>query len=138
MALDEFALHSVPHTGYAWAPKNTAPTVPSDERRRQRLNGSLTVDLQRGTTHAEFRPQSKTDDVVFVVVMTLLRYVQLGFRWITMILDNARTHRHDMETAVRTRLLESVDLSGWEGLKRTTVEFLHTPLTRRLSIRRST
>ena len=85
------------------------------------------------------------DEVVFVVVMTILRYDQLGFRWITMILDNARTHGHDMETAVRTLLLEIVDLYGWEDLKRTTVEFRHTPpyspaftLTRRRSIRRST
>ena len=127
VALDEFALQSVPNTGYAWAPKNTAPTVPSDERRRQRLNGSLTVDLQQGTTHVDFRSQSKTKDVVFVVVMTILRYVQLGFHWITMILDNARTHRPDMETTVRALLLEIVDLCGWEDLKRTTLEFLHTP-----------
>ena len=127
MALDEFALQSIPNTGYAWAPKNTAPTVPSDERHRQRLNGFLTVDLQRGTTHADFRSQSKTDDVVFVVVMTVLRYVQWGFHGITVILDNARTHRPDMETAVRVLLTEIVDLCNWADLKRTTVEFLHTP-----------
>ena len=48
VAFDEFALQSVPNTGYAWAPKNTAPTVPSDERRRQRLNGFLSVDLGPG------------------------------------------------------------------------------------------
>jgi len=32
VALDEFSLQSVPDTHYAWAPKNTAPTVPGDER----------------------------------------------------------------------------------------------------------
>jgi len=127
VALDEFALQSVPNTGYAWLSKHPAPTVPSDERHRQRLNGSLTVDLQRGTTHADFRSRSKTDDVVFVVVMTVLRSVQLGFHWITVILDNARTHRPDMETAVRVLLSEIVDLCNWGDLKRTTVEFLHTP-----------
>ena len=50
MALDEFSLQSVPDTHYAWSPKNTAPPVPSDERNRTRLNGFLSVDLQRGTT----------------------------------------------------------------------------------------
>jgi transposase len=127
VALDEFALQAIPNTGYAWAPKNTAPTVPSDERHRQRLNGSLTVDVLRGTTHAEFRAQSKTDDVVCVVVMTILRYVQLGCRWITVLLDNAPTHRAAMETAVRAVLAHLVDLYGWGDLQHTTVAFWHTP-----------
>jgi hypothetical protein len=89
VALDEFALQSVPDTHYAWAPKNTAPTVPSDERNRQKLNGVLGVDLQRGTTDVDFRAQSKTQDAVVVVVLLVLRYVRRGFRWITVILDNA-------------------------------------------------
>ena len=91
VARDEFALHSVPNRGSAWPPKHTAPTVPSDERHRQRRKGTLTVDLQRGTTHADFRTESNTEDVVFVVVRTVLRYVPAGFREITLILDNART-----------------------------------------------
>lgn len=99
----------------------------SDERHRQRRNGTLTVDVERGTTYADFRPQSKTEDVVFVVVLTVLRYVQLGFHWITVMLDNARTHRHEMESAVRALLAEIVDLWHWGDLKRTRVEFLHTP-----------
>jgi hypothetical protein len=125
--MDEFALQSVPNTHYAWAEKNTAPTVPSDERNRTRLNGFLTVDLERGTTEVEFRPQGKTADVVFVLVLTVLRYVQRGFHWITVILDHARTHRREREVAVRALLAEIVALTGWEALKSTTVEFLHTP-----------
>ncbi len=127
MALDEFALQSVPNTGYAWAPKNTAPTVPSDERHRHRLNGSLTVDVRRGTTDATFRSHCKTDDAVFVVVMTVLRYVQKGYHGLTVILDNARTHRQDMQVAAQAVLMEIAEQCGWEDLKRTTVEFLHTP-----------
>jgi hypothetical protein len=127
VALDEFALQSVPNTGYAWAPKNTAPTVPSDERRRQRLNGLLTVDVQRGSTQVDFRSQCKTDDVIFVVVMTVLRYVQQGYHWLTVILDNARTHRPDMQAAAQAVLAEIAEQNGWEDLKRTTVEFLPTP-----------
>jgi len=127
VALDEFALQSVPNTGYAWAPRNTAPTVPSDERHRQRLNGSLTVDLRKGTTHVQFRRESKTEDVIFVVALTLLRYVQMGHHWITLILDNARTHCGKMEAGVRELLAELIELSGWEDLKRTAVQFMHTP-----------
>jgi transposase len=125
VALDEFALQSVPNTAYAWAPKNTAPTVPSDERHRQKLNGFLTVDLQRGKTHVDFRAESKIHDVVWVVVLTVLRYVQLGFHSITVLLDNARTHRHTMAIAVRALLAEIAET--WSELATTTVTFLHTP-----------
>jgi hypothetical protein len=125
VALDEFALQSVPTTHYAWAPKNTAPVVPSDERHRQKLNGFLTVDLERGKTHVDFRAESKTADVVWVVVLTVLRYVQLGFHSITLVLDNARTHRHAMAIAVRALLAEIAET--WSELATTTVTVLHTP-----------
>ena len=127
VALDEFALQTLPNTGYAWAPKNSAPTVASDERHRQRLNGSLTVDVVGGTTHATFRPRGQTDDVVFAVVMTLLRYVQRGYRWLTVLLDNAPTHRTPMANAVRAVLAYLSDHAGWAILQRTTVVFWHTP-----------
>ena len=54
IALDEFAVQSVPYTHYAWAQKNTKPKIMSDERHRQKLNGFLTVDVQRGTTRVDF------------------------------------------------------------------------------------
>lgn len=125
VAMDEFALQSLPDTHYAWAERNTAPRVPGDERRRARLNGFLTVDLRRGTTEVQFRPEGKTPDVVFVLVLTVLLYVQRGCRRITVILDNARTHRHDMQTAVKALLAEIG--AQWEAVAATTVEFLHTP-----------
>ena len=137
VALDEFALRSVPDTHYAWAERNTAPRVPSDERQRTRLNGFLTVDLHRGLTGVQFRSRGKTGDVVFVVVLTVLRYVQQGCHWITLILDNARTHRHALEVAARELLSEIAELAHWPDLKATTVEFLHTPRTRPLSTRPS-
>lgn len=127
MAMDEFALQSVPDTHYAWAERNTAPRVPSDERKRARLNGFLTVDLRGGATRVQFRPEGKTADVVFVLALTVLLFVQRGYRWITVILDNARTHRQAMEVAVKELLSEIAALNQWEDLKATTVEFLHTP-----------
>ncbi len=55
IALDEFALQSTPYTHYAWAEKNTKPKIWSDERHRQKLNGFLTVDVQRGSTRVDFK-----------------------------------------------------------------------------------
>ena len=127
MALDEFSLQSVPDTNYAWAPKNTAPTVPSDERNRKKLNGFLSVDLQRGTTQVDFRAQSKTNDAVVMVVLLVLRYVQRGFHWITVILDNAAIHGPAMKSAVSELLAEIAETHDWVDLRNINLAFLHTP-----------
>ena len=127
MALDEFALQSVPDTHYSWAPRNTAPTVPSDERNRKKLNGFLGVDLQRGTTDVGFRAQSKTNDAVVMVVLLVLRYVQRGFRWITVILDNATIHGPAMKAAVGELLAEIAEIPAWADLKNINLAFLHAP-----------
>ena len=125
--MDEFSLQSVPDTHYAWTPKNTAPTVPSDERNRTKLNGFLDVDLQQGTTHVGFRKEAKTNDAVVMVVLLVLRYVQAGFHWITVILDNATIHRDAMKSAVSELLAEIAGNPAWAELKNINLEFLHTP-----------
>jgi transposase len=127
VALDEFSLQSIPDTHYAWAPKNTAPTVPSDERHREKLNGFLSVDLQRGTTHVGFRKEAKTNDAVVMVVPRVLRYARMGYHWITVILDNATLHRAAMEAAVAELLAVIAERPEWAGLGSITLDFLRTP-----------
>lgn len=124
VALDEFALHSTPYTHYAWAEKNTKPTIFSDERHRQRLNGFLSVDVQRGTTQIAFNKQSTTEEVVVVVVLTVLRYLQKGFKHLTLLLDNARTHGAHMKTGVLELLAE---IARHTPLPEFTLGFWHTP-----------
>lgn len=55
IALDEFALQSVPYTHYAWAEKNSKPKIESDERHREKLNGFLAVDVTEGTQTLSLR-----------------------------------------------------------------------------------
>jgi hypothetical protein len=121
VCLDEFALQSVPNTHYAWAPQNSAPTIPSDERHREKLNGFLTVDLLAGTTHVDFRTESRADDVVFVLALTALRFARLGYHCLTVILDNCRIHGERMKAALAELLAEM------EPTCNLTVDFLHTP-----------
>jgi hypothetical protein len=71
IALDEFALQSVPYTHYAWAEKNTKPKIESDEQHREKLNGFLAVDVTRGDTHVEFKKHSTTAEAVFVIVFSV-------------------------------------------------------------------
>jgi len=91
---------------YAWSEKNTKPKIPSDERHRQKINGFLTVDVQRGSTCVDFKKQSTTEIVVGVVVLTVLIYLQKGFNHLTFLLDNAKIHGKKMETNMHKWLAE--------------------------------
>lgn len=124
IALDEFALQSVPYTHYAWAEKNTKPRIDSDEQHRKKLNGFLAVDVTRGDTYVEFKPQSTTAEAVFVIVLIILIYMQKGFTTLTFLLDNAKIHGIKMETEVQ-RLLAQISLQ--HALPAVTLLFWHTP-----------
>jgi hypothetical protein len=115
-------LRSTTDTHYAWAEKNTAPALPSDERRRGRLNGFLAVELGSGQTTVDFQAQAKTGNVVFVIALLVLRYAQQGFRQILFILDNCPIHNDSMKAALAELLAEIALAQG------VTVDFLHTPV----------
>ncbi len=121
VAVDEFALKSTTETHYAWAEKNTAPTVPSNEKKRDRLNGFLAVNLATGQTTVDFQPQAKADNAVWVLALIVLRYAQLGFRQIRFVLDNCTIHGEAMKTALAELLAEIPAVVG------IAVSFLHTP-----------
>lgn len=63
LCADEFALQSIPDTHDAWAPVNSKPTVPSDEKHREKINGLLCVDLQSGHTEINFNAESTSNDI---------------------------------------------------------------------------
>jgi hypothetical protein len=125
IALDEFALQSVPYTHYAWAMKNTKPRILSDERHRQKTNGFLTVDVQRGTTRVDFKTQSSTDEAIMVVALTVLIYLQKGISQLTFLLDNARIHGKRMEVGVHALLTEIAELITLPAFN---LSFWHTPI----------
>lgn len=83
------------------------------------------MDLQRGGTRVDFRPQSKTEDVVRVLLLNVLVYAQLGYRRIVLILDNARTHGAKMKTALAALL--AVLIANGDVPPDVSVAFLPTP-----------
>jgi hypothetical protein len=122
VAFDEFALLSTACCHYAWAEKNTAPKVPSNEKGRQKLNGFLAVDLRSGKTTADFQPQAKAGNAVLALAMVVLRYAALGFHRIVLVLDNCRIHGKAMKAGLAELLAETALAQG------VAVEFLHTPV----------
>jgi transposase len=114
----------VSYTPYAWAQKNTKPRIASDERHRQKLNGFLTVNVYRGTARVDFSDPSTTEQAVMVVVLSVLLYLQKGFKQLTFLLDHARIHGKRMETGVHELLAEI----GRQGvLPAFSLSFWHTP-----------
>jgi hypothetical protein len=120
--LDEFALQSTTNTHYAWAEKNTAPMPPNNEKKREKLNGFLAVDLDSGQTTVDFQRQAKADNAVFVLALIVPRYAQLGFRQIRFILDNCTIHGEAMKAALAELLAEIPAALG------IAVSFPHAPV----------
>lgn len=114
-------MKSTTDTHYAWAEKNTAPALPSNERRREKVNGFLAVELGSGNTTVDFQAQAKTENAVAVLALIVLRYAQLGYQHITFILDNCRIHGAKMKAALAELLAEMPQAQG------VAITFLHTP-----------
>jgi len=70
------------------------------------------VDIQQGTTHVGFRKEGKTNDAAVMIVLLVLRYAQMGYHWITAILDNATIHRDAMKAAVGELLAEIAEANA--------------------------
>ncbi|WP_246628702.1 hypothetical protein [Methylomagnum ishizawai] len=119
-------------THYAWAEKNTAPAPPSNEKRREKLNGFLALDLGSGQTTVDFQPQAKTPNAVYVIALIVLRYASLDYQRILFILDNCSIHNDSMKAAL-AELLAEIPLA--QGIA---VHFLHTPATPPSSTRPNT
>lgn len=96
--------------------------MPSDEKNRKKTNGFLAVDLGSGKTSADFQPQAKAENAVYVLALIVLRYAQLGCRRIVFILDNCRIHGDAMKAGLAELLAEIALARG------IAVDFLHTPV----------
>jgi hypothetical protein len=85
---DEFAVYDRPSAFYAWAEKNSRPQVPSNERRRNKVNGLLAVDVQTGEEYLKLKQRAKTEDISSYFAELCRDCVQQGLRKLSVILDN--------------------------------------------------
>jgi hypothetical protein len=71
---DEFAVYDRPSAFYAWAEKNSRPQVPSNERRRNKVNGLLAVDVQTGKEYLKLKERAKTEYLIHQLRLQLLHH----------------------------------------------------------------
>jgi DDE superfamily endonuclease len=96
--------------------------VPSDERRkRNKLNGFLSVDAFTGEEYFILSEKSKTEDVVSYMLMLCDDLSSKGYDKITVFLDRNPTHKDKMRRQLG-KLLERLNLS-----EKIEIEFIHTP-----------
>jgi hypothetical protein len=106
---------------YAWAEKNSRPQIPSNERRRNKVNGLFAVDAITGEEYLRLKERAKTEDVSSYFAELCMDCVQQGVKKLTIFLDNNTTHKHKMRNLLQVKLAE-LNIQGHIEL-----EFLYTP-----------
>jgi len=119
---DEFSVTNRPTTFYGWARVNTKFKVPSHEKRkRERLNGLLTVDAQTGQEYLQLTPTARAEDLVDYFYDLALDTHQKGFKQLTIIMDNNSTHKDKMRYALWLKTKSQPDLQDFR------LKFINTP-----------
>ncbi|NJO51985.1 MAG: hypothetical protein HC840_24125 [Leptolyngbyaceae cyanobacterium RM2_2_4] len=119
---DEFAVYDRPSLYYGWAEKNSKPEVPSNEKRkRNKVNGMLSVNAITGEIYLQLLAKSKTEDVSrYFADMSEDAYKE-GIEKLVITLDNNSTHKDKMKRLLK----EAMIAKGIES--KIEVEFIHTP-----------
>lgn len=95
--------------------------MPSNERRRNKVNGLLSVDAVSGEEYLSLKDRAKTEDISSYFAELCLHCVCQGFTKLSVILDNNSTHKQKMQAQLQVHLSEL-------GIKdKIEVEFTYTP-----------
>lgn len=101
---------------------NTRPQVPSDERKkRNKVNGFLSVDAISGKEYLVLSPNAKTEDVASYMALLCDDVAQEGYEKVCVFLDNHSTHKDKMKHQLDC-LLSTLGLRDKIAL-----EFIHIP-----------
>lgn len=122
MFFDEFAVYDRPSIFYGWAEKNTRPKIKSNEKRkRHKVNGLLSVDAISGEEYLQLKSCAKSEDIASYFANLCDDLLNLGYRQVTIILDNNSTHKDKMKLQLKT-LMSALEIED-----KIQIEFLHTP-----------
>jgi len=107
---------------YAWGEKNSKPQIPSNEKRkRNKVNGMISVDAVSGEIYLQLKPKSKSEDVAEYLANLCEDTYKDDVEKLIISLDNNPTHKEKMKKL----LAEHLKTSGIQA--KLEIEFLHTP-----------
>jgi len=90
---------------YAWAEKNSKPEVPSNEKRkRNKVNGMISVDAVSGEIYLQLKPKSKSEDVAEYLSDLCKDAYKDNIEKLIIGLDNNSTHKEKMKKLLAEHL----------------------------------
>jgi DDE superfamily endonuclease len=89
---------------YGWAERNTRPEVPSDESKRNKLNGMLCIDAISGKEFFRLSVGSKTEDVSEYLAELCLDSLEIGYTKLCIVMDRNPTHKEKMQNQLKLHL----------------------------------
>ncbi len=105
--IDEFSLSTRPTTHYMWAQAGQQPQINSDEKKRTRTNGFISVDAISGEIDLWQSKQAKSEQVAAFCFRQAQQAHHQGFISLTIILDNNKTHLKKMKKLFNDQLIEA-------------------------------
>ena len=108
LAFDEFAVSTRPNTSYGWAIRNTRPQVPSNEAKREKINGLLSLDLVTGKEYLKLELVAKTENKAnyFVNLSFDLLQDHPQLQTINIFVDNNPTHKKKLQALIKDKIQE--------------------------------
>ena len=116
--MDEFSLSTRPTTYYMWGQAGQQPQINSDEKKRSRTNGFISVDAISGEVNLWQSKEAKSGQVAEFCFRQAQQAHQQGFISLTIVLDNNTTHLKKMKKSFNEQMSEA-------GLNMQ-VTFMHT------------
>lgn len=116
---DEFSLSTQTETTYGWAVRNSSPTVPSCEKKKERRNVLLAVE-QEGTCQFTTNQKNTAEQVAAFMLVLALKAIKDQISSLLIILDNASQHKKKMKNHLK-HLLQQKGVD-----QQIQVDFLHT------------
>jgi DDE superfamily endonuclease len=107
-AFDEFAVSTRPNASYSWAMRNTRPQVKSNEAKREKINGLLTIDLITAKEYLKLEQVAKTPEIAQYIVNLTLDQLKDNpqLQTINIFLDNNPTHKTKLRTLINEITIE--------------------------------
>lgn len=101
---DEFSICERPSGYYSWGEKNMTPKFKTDERKRERLNGFLGIDLLSADFFFQSKEVAKAEDVASYFADLAKIYEEKGVKKLIVFFDGNPTHKVKMQDFVLTKI----------------------------------
>ena len=115
-------MYDRPSLYYAWAERNSKPEISSNEKRkRNKVNGMISVDALSGEIYLQLQAKSKTEDVARYLADLCQEAYREDIEKLIIALDNNSTHKEKMKKLL-SEYLQAAEIED-----KVVIEFIDIP-----------